>query len=91
MTLIDVIILLLIAGVAGSLGQAIAGSSSGGFLTSIVVGFIGAFIGVWLARTIGLPEVLPIRVGGQSFPVLWSIIGSTVFVAVISLITRGRL
>ena len=90
MTLIDLLILLLVAGVCGALGQAISGFSRGGCLVSIALGFIGALIGMWLARQLGLPELLMVPVGGKSFPVVWSIIGSALFVAVISLIARGR-
>ena len=90
MTLIDLLILLLVAGLCGALGQAISGYSRGGCLVSIALGFIGAILGMWLARKLGLPELLIVPVGGQSFPVVWSIIGSALFVAVISLLTRGR-
>ncbi|HEV7905330.1 MAG TPA: GlsB/YeaQ/YmgE family stress response membrane protein [Pyrinomonadaceae bacterium] len=90
MTLIDLLILLLVAGVCGALGQAISGFSRGGCLVSIALGFIGAILGMWLARQLGLPELLVVPVGGRSFPVVWSIIGSALFVAVISLLTRGR-
>ena len=90
MTLIDLLLLLLIAGVCGAVGRAISGFSRGGCLVSIALGFIGALIGMWLARKAGLPEPLPIRVGGQTFPVVWSIIGSALFVAVIGLISRSR-
>ena len=90
MGLIDLLILLLIAGICGALGQAIAGVSRGGCLVSIALGFIGALIGMWLAGALGLPEVLPINIGGRSFPIIWSIIGSAIFVAIVSLITRRR-
>jgi uncharacterized membrane protein YeaQ/YmgE (transglycosylase-associated protein family) len=90
MTLIDLLILLLVAGICGALGQAITGFSRGGCLVSIALGFIGAILGMWLARQLGLPELLIVPVGGHSFPVVWSIIGSALFVAVISLLTRGR-
>ena len=90
MTLIDWLILLLIAGVCGSLGQAIGGYTRGGCLVSIALGFIGALVGMWLARNAGLPEPLPVEVGGQTFPVVWSIIGSALFVAAIGLISRSR-
>jgi len=88
MTLVELLILLLVAGVCGAIGQAIAGYSRGGCLVAIALGFIGAFLGVWLARALGLPELLPLTVGGTSFPILWSIVGSALFVAVISLISR---
>ena len=60
MTLIDVLLLLLIAGICGSLGQAIAGYSRGGCLVSIALGFVGALLGMWLARMMGLPELCPL-------------------------------
>jgi uncharacterized membrane protein YeaQ/YmgE (transglycosylase-associated protein family) len=87
MTVIDVLILLLIAAIAGAIGQAIAGYSAGGLLVSIAVGFIGALIGMSLARALSLPDILVIAVGGQRFPVIWSIIGAALFLAVIRLFT----
>jgi uncharacterized membrane protein YeaQ/YmgE (transglycosylase-associated protein family) len=90
MTPIDWLILLLIAGVCGALGQAIGGYTRGGCLVSIALGFIGALIGMWLARSLNLPELFAIKIGTTSFPIIWSIIGSALFVAVISLISRSR-
>ncbi len=91
MTLWDVLVLLLIAGICGSLGQAIAGFSRGGCLVSIALGFVGAVLGMWLARAMGLPELFAIRIGNTNFPIVWAIIGSALFVAVIALLTRRRL
>ena len=90
MTLVDLLILLLVAGICGALGQAIAGYSRGGCLVSIALGFVGALLGMWLARMMGLPELIPVKIGGTSFPIVWSIIGSALFVAIIALITRSR-
>jgi len=90
MTLLDVLILLLVAGLCGALGQAIAGYSRGGCLVSIALGFVGALLGMWIARLMGLPELFPVRIGGTSFPIIWSIIGSALFVALLTLITRSR-
>jgi len=90
MTLLDLLLLLLIAGICGSLGQAIAGYSRGGCLVSIALGFIGALLGMWLARMLGLPELIPVVIGGTSFPIIWSIVGSALFVALITLLTRNR-
>ncbi len=90
MTIIDVIVLLIIAGICGALGQAISGFSRGGCLVSIALGFIGALLGMWLAKQLGLPEILPVHIGTVSFPIIWSIIGSALFVAVITLLTRRR-
>lgn len=90
MTLIDLLILLLVAGLCGSLGQAIVGYSRGGCLVAIALGFIGALIGMWVARNLGLPELFAVDIGGTKFPIIWSIIGAALFVAVISLISRSR-
>lgn len=90
MTLIDFLILLLVAGLCGSLGQAISGFSRGGCLVSIALGFIGAIIGMWMASALKLPELFTVNIGGRPFPIIWSIIGSAIFVAIISLLTRGR-
>jgi uncharacterized membrane protein YeaQ/YmgE (transglycosylase-associated protein family) len=90
MTLLEFLLLLLIAGICGSIGQAIAGYTRGGCVVSIVVGFIGALLGSWMSTQMGLPELFNVTVGGNSFPVIWSIIGSVVFVAVVGLLTRRR-
>ena len=88
MTLLDLIVLLIIAGLCGSLGQAITGYSRGGCLVSIALGFVGALLGMWLARHLGLPELFSVQIGTTSFPIIWSIIGAALFVAIISLLTR---
>lgn len=90
MTIIDLLILLLVAGICGSLGQAIAGYSRGGCLVSIALGFVGALLGMWLARVMGLPELFPVRIGTTNFPIIWSIIGSTLFVAIVALLSRRQ-
>ncbi len=90
MTLLELLILILIAGVCGSVGQAIAGFTRGGCLVSIALGFIGALLGSWMARSLDLPELFIVQVGGQPFPILWSIIGATVVVLVVGLLSRGR-
>jgi uncharacterized membrane protein YeaQ/YmgE (transglycosylase-associated protein family) len=88
--LIQFLVLLLIAGVCGAIGQAIGGYTHGGCLVSIALGFIGALLGSWIAGKLGLPELIAIPVGGMNFPIIWSIIGAALFVAVINLLTRRR-
>jgi len=88
MTLIGFLILLLIAAVCGGIGQAIAGYDLGGCLVSIVVGFIGAYIGLWIAGKMGLPDFFTINVEGKPFPILWAIIGSAVLTFIIALLRR---
>ena len=88
MTVLSFILLLVVAGICGAVGQAIAGFTRGGCLASIALGFIGALLGMWLSRALGLGELFAVNIGGQTFPIIWSIIGAALFVAVISLFTR---
>jgi len=88
MTVIEFLLLLLVAGICGAIGQAITGYSRGGIVVSIVLGFIGALLGVWLADAMGLPKLFVVSIDSYEFPVVWSIIGCALFVAVISLFTR---
>lgn len=90
MTLTQLIVLLIVAGICGGIGQALAGYSRGGCLVSIALGFVGALLGTWLADMAGLPELFRIDVGGRSFPIIWSIIGAALFVAVLGLLRGGR-
>ena len=89
MTLTEIILLLVIAAICGGIGQALAGYDLGGCLVSIVVGFIGAYIGMWLAGNLGLPELLAINVGGKTFPIIWAVIGSALFTLIVALLRRA--
>lgn len=89
MTLIGFLILLLIAAVCGGIGQSIAGYDLGGCLVSIVVGFIGAYVGLWIAGKMGLPDFFTINVEGKPFPIIWAIIGSAVLTFVIAILRRA--
>jgi len=89
MTLIDFLILALVAAICGMVGQSLAGYSVGGCLVSAVIGYIGAFIGLWVARQFGLPELFTISAGGSSIPILWSIIGSALLVAGLAFLRRA--
>jgi uncharacterized membrane protein YeaQ/YmgE (transglycosylase-associated protein family) len=88
MTLIGFLILLLIAAVCGGIGQAIAGYDLGGCFVSIVVGFVGAYIGMWVAREMKLPTFYEISIDGKPFPVIWAIIGSAIFTLIVGLLRR---
>jgi uncharacterized membrane protein YeaQ/YmgE (transglycosylase-associated protein family) len=88
MTLGSLLVLLVIAGVCGSIGRALARYSNVGCIGSIALGFIGALLGSWIARHLHLPELLTIQVGHERFPIVWSIVGSALFVAVLGFFTR---
>ncbi len=90
MTLLGFALLLVIAAVAGAIGQALAGYSVGGCITSIILGFVGAYIGIWLAQQLDLPTFFIVQVEGHNFPLVWAIIGSALLTAALGLITRSR-
>lgn len=89
LTLTGLLVLLVIAGICGALGRAIGGGARGGVFVSIAVGFVGALLGMVIAHYFKLPELLMVTVDGHPFPVLWSIIGAALFVALIHLISGG--
>ena len=88
MSPMGLVILIIIAAICGAIGTALAGGVRGGFIVSMVLGFIGTLVGPWIAHQLKLPEPFVVHISGQSFPVLWSIIGAAVFVAIIHLISR---
>jgi len=90
LTLENLIILLIVGGLAGAIGQRLAGYSRGGCVTSIALGFIGALIGSWAVKQFDLPEIYTLHIGHTSFPIVWAIIGAAVLVAVFGLLTRRR-
>jgi len=89
MTLIGFLVLLLVAAICGAIGQSLAGYSLGGCLVSIVVGFIGAYLGTWIAARFDLPKFWEINIEGKPFPVIWAIIGSLVLTLIIALLRRA--
>lgn len=89
-TITGLLLLLIVAGICGAIGRSIGGGTGGGILVSIAVGFIGALLGTFLANRFDLPELLMVSVDGHPFPILWSIIGASLFVALVHLISGPR-
>lgn len=84
------LVLIIIAAVCGAIGKAIAGSSRGGLIVSTALGFVGALLGPWVARSLKLPEPFMVTIDRHPFPILWSIIGAALFVAIIHLFSRRK-
>jgi uncharacterized membrane protein YeaQ/YmgE (transglycosylase-associated protein family) len=84
------IVLIVIAAVCGAVARALAGGIPGGLVTSTAIGFIGSLFGPWLARQLKLSEPLVVYVAGRPFPILWSIIGGALFVAILHGFSRRR-
>ena len=88
MSPLDLAVLLVIAAICGAIARAIAGGTGGGFLVSVLLGFLGAVVGTRLARMLRLPELLQVEIGRQPFPVVWSILGALVLVALAHVLMR---
>lgn len=83
-------VLLGISIVCSVVGQALSGYSTGGFLVSTGVGFIGAVFGMWLASSMDLPRLYTITVDNTTFPLVWAIVGSGTLVAVLGALAGKR-
>jgi len=91
-SLISLLILLVIAGICGVIAEWIVGFSPGGFVVSVIVGLLGAYLGSWIAPRIGLPPVLSVTQlvpnAFLPFDIVWAILGSILLLFIISLV-RG--
>jgi uncharacterized membrane protein YeaQ/YmgE (transglycosylase-associated protein family) len=90
MTLLELVVYLVVAGICGAVARAVAGGTRGGFIVSILLGFLGAFLGTWIARMVRLPEIVTVDIGGHPFPIVWSIVGGMILVAIAHALSRPR-
>ena len=90
LTLPGLIVLIIIAAICGAVGKALAGGGQGGLIASVALGFIGALLGPWMARQLSLSEPFVLHVSGQTFPIVWSIVGAALFVALLHLMSGRR-
>jgi uncharacterized membrane protein YeaQ/YmgE (transglycosylase-associated protein family) len=90
LTLPALLVLIVIAAICGAVGKNLAGGGPGGLVASIALGFIGALLGPWVAHQFQLAEPLVLHIGGQPFPIVWSIIGAALFVALLHLLSARR-
>lgn len=89
--MLSFLLLLLVASITGSIGAALAGKKETGCLVSIVLGLIGAMVGRWLSQQLEIADPFEVTIRSQTFPLLWTIIGAALFVALINLISgRGK-
>jgi uncharacterized membrane protein YeaQ/YmgE (transglycosylase-associated protein family) len=90
MDVVGFLLLLVVAAILGTMGQALAGYSRGGCLLSAFVGIVGALLGGWIAGVVGLPELLVVNVGGWAIPVVYAVIGAALFSLVLGMLGRSR-
>lgn len=90
MSLLETLIILVIAGLVGALAEFLIGFSLGGLLGAMMVGVIGALIGSELAKLLHLPALLPIQVGARTIELVWTTLGSLVLVGLLSVLRARR-
>jgi uncharacterized membrane protein YeaQ/YmgE (transglycosylase-associated protein family) len=88
MTVLELIVYVVIAAICGAIARAVVGGSGGGFVVSLLVGFLGAFFGTWLARQFHFPAILTLTIGGHPFPIVWAVVGGFVLVAFARVLIR---
>lgn len=78
---------IVIGGLAGWIGSKIMGTDAQmGVVLNIVVGIIGGLIGGFLLRGVGVD----VAGGGLFFSFLTCLLGAVILLAIVKLITRGR-
>ncbi len=81
----DILTWLIVGLIAGVLASLVMGGTGYGLVGDIVIGIVGAFVGGWLFRTLGVTSPL----GGIAGVILVAFVGAVVLLFVIRLIRRG--
>lgn len=89
MTLIELLLLIVVGAIVGVIAEVIVGHGPGGLFGSVVIGFLGAVLGDWLAIQFGLPVALPVRVGVYTIEVLWAVVGAIILLLTLGWFRRG--
>ena len=90
MDLLQLLTLLVIAGICGAIAQWIIAFSPGNLLVSIIVGVIGAYLGTALANLLRIPNLVPpLVIGNQPFNLLWALLGSLLLLYLLKLLRNS--
>ncbi len=81
----DILTWLIVGLIAGVLASLVMGGTGYGLIGDIVIGIVGAFVGGWLFRMLGVAVPL----GGIAGTILVAFIGAVVLLFLIRLIRRG--
>ena len=84
MTIVDIIVWLVIGGVAGWLAGLLVKGYGLGLVGNIVVGIVGAFIAGWL-----LPRIGFVLVGGYIAAIINAVIGAVILLLVIGFFKKA--
>ena len=81
----ELLTLLIVGLVAGLLASALVSGGGYGVAGDVAIGIVGAVIGNWLFRTLGLAA----PVGGLGGTIVVALIGSIVFLILLRVVRRG--
>ena len=81
----DILTWLIVGLIAGVLASLVMGGTGYGLIGDIVIGIVGAFVGGWLFRMLGVAVPL----GGIAGTILVAFIGAVVLLFLIRLVRRG--
>jgi uncharacterized membrane protein YeaQ/YmgE (transglycosylase-associated protein family) len=84
MTLVDIIVWLIIGGVAGWLAGLIVKGFGFGLIGNIVVGIVGAFIAGWLLPRLGI-----VIGGGIIAAIINAVIGAVILLLIIGFVRKA--
>ena len=87
----QLVVLLVIAGIAGAIGTALGGGGRSSFVASVALGLVGAAFGPWLVHQFHLTELVQLQVGDQPFPLVSATLGAGLTVALLHLASGPRL
>lgn len=90
MTLLGLLLLLVVGAICGAIAEAIVSWSPGGFFASAGVGFLGALIGTWVARALGLPSILALRIQTVTIEIVWAVLGAVILLTMVSAVRRSQ-
>jgi uncharacterized membrane protein YeaQ/YmgE (transglycosylase-associated protein family) len=90
MTLVEALVLLLVAGLCGGMAQVVTGFRHGLLLVFVGFAFFGGMLGYWIARFAELPDPFAVAIGGGTFPVIWSVMGAIVLVVLVGAMAPRR-
>jgi uncharacterized membrane protein YeaQ/YmgE (transglycosylase-associated protein family) len=82
----DLLTWLIVGLVAGVLASLVMGGTGYGLIGDIIIGIVGAFVGGWLFRALGVASPL----GGLAGTILVAFIGAVVLLFVLRMIRGGR-
>jgi len=82
---VDLLTWLVVGLIAGVLASLVMGGTGYGIIGDIIIGIVGAFVGGWLFRQLGVSS----PVGGIAGVILMAFIGAVVLLFVLRLIRRS--